>query len=296
MDEIIEKQILSKPKLKGLKRVPYWEPRPGNQIHGDTAFWKESGKSGSLVPILVFVDVATKFVGLYVQEKKNEKVLEHFLDFRRSLAKRFEDTNTESSVLITDGAHELALKHPGLTHKVSKGINKAVFAENAIKRMRQQLRKLELSLNLQNLNIGEVQLRITKDNLQDILDLVTTKLNKTAKQAPEPKFTEDEEPLLETTPVFLINMHKYFPYQTKSVLRKNSYEYPWYLEPFRITEKRTIHGITQYRLKDYYLGKEVKWWVYRDQIQVIDPRVASDYIKFWYEMIDSGEVEEYLES
>lgn len=284
MNEIIEKQLNAVPNLKRLKRVAYYEPRAGNQVHMDTMFWNESGvKDVKLIPILVIVDIATRFTKYYIQENKNEKVLEHYEDFKKELTKRFPEANPKTT-LITDAANELALpfkKHPDVKRKVSTGMNKAVMAETKIGQIRRKLRAIELDLNVANIN-DDTEVRITREMLELILPDLTDDINIKAKQQPKPKVAEELPKLRVTTPVFLINLHKFFPYQMKDVLRKKSYDLNWYMEPFRISDVRTINGVTQYELTDYVEAKVIKYWVYRDQLQPIDTSTCVEYIKNWY--------------
>ena len=284
MNEIIEKQIRAVPNLKRLKRVAFYEPRAGNQIHMDTMFWAESGvKDSKLIPILVIVDVATRFTQYHLQTTKNEHVLKHLTSFRTALKEMFPNANPYS-VVMTDGARELAAalrEDKTLKHKVSSSMNKAVLAEMAIARIRKKLRSIELALNVRNLQQDEEH-HINYDALKVLLPAITEEFNLKAKQKEEPQDPAKQEVLLRiTTPVFLINLHKFFPYQMKDVLRKKSYDHNWYLEPYRISARRTVKGVSSYQLKDYISGDTLQYWFYRDQLQPIDIRVASDYINNW---------------
>jgi hypothetical protein len=109
MNRLIAKQLKSYPQLDKAARIAYYEPTPGNQVHTDTMFWKESGLTGNAnpIPILVIVDVATRFTKVYVQKTKNDNVLAHFKDFKKALKKRFPRT-ASGTVLVTDGAKELS--------------------------------------------------------------------------------------------------------------------------------------------------------------------------------------------
>ena len=51
MNRLIAKQLKSYPKLDKALRISYFEPTPGNQVHMDTMFWKESGLTGNANPI-----------------------------------------------------------------------------------------------------------------------------------------------------------------------------------------------------------------------------------------------------
>ena len=81
MNRLIAKQLKSYPKLDKALRISYFEPTPGNQVHMDTMFWKESGLTGNAnpIPILVIVDVATRFTKIFIQKSKNENVHAHYL-------------------------------------------------------------------------------------------------------------------------------------------------------------------------------------------------------------------------
>jgi len=286
MNEIILKQLSAVPKFENIQRISYYEEKPGNQVHMDTMFWAPSGISGAkLVPILVIVDVATKFAGYYVQETKNEKVLEHFNTFKAALTERFPETNPDT-LLVTDGAKELAKpfrNHPHVRQKVSTGMNKAVLAESKIAQLRKKLRAIELGINVKNVQ-DDTEIRITKDVLEVILPELTIDINSKAKQMPPPETTSDPLPTLKPgTPVFLINLHKFFPYQLKDILRKKSYDQNYYYEPFIIGSSTTFNNITKYHLLDTIGINPLNYTFYRDQLQPIDSRYAAEYIKKWQE-------------
>lgn len=296
MNQTIAEQLARVPDLKKLSRIAYYEDTPGKQIHMDTMFWNSSGESATkLVPILVIVDVATKFVQYYQQETKNEKVLEHYTDFKAQLTKRFPNT-TEDSLIITDDAKELAApfkKHPHVRQKVSTGMNKAALAEVKIAQLRKRLRAIELELNINNVK-DDIELRINKETLPLILPDLTYDINIKAKQMERPKDPGPQEELRIGTPVFLINLHKYFPYQLKDVLRKKSYDQNWYYEPFSVVGKTKVNGIIKYQLIDLIRGDMIKYHFYRDQLQVIDPTVSQEYVKKWRNYHEKRETTEFF--
>jgi hypothetical protein len=161
-------------------------------------------------------------------------------------------------------------------------MNKAVMAEIKIGQLRKKLRAIELALNAENLSTN-TEVHINRKTLEAILPDLTDDINLKAAQLPDPKVHEEGiPPLRPLTPVFLINLHKFFPYQMKDVLRKKSYDHNWYMEPFRISDRRTVNGVTKYELTEFINSKVLKYWVYRDQIQPIDRSVSGEYIRNWY--------------
>ena len=287
MNRLIAKQLKSYPQLDKALRIGYFEPTPGNQVHMDTMFWKESGLTGNAnpIPILVIVDVATRFTKIYIQKAKNDNVLAHYRDFKKALKKRFPRT-VMSTILVTDGAKELALPFkddPDVYHKLSTGINKAVLAEAKIRQIRQILRSVELDLNMTNLS-KDKELRIDREGLETIRALVEEKMNQDAYQRLRPKPKSKVPPDIELgTPVFAINLHKFFPHQMKDVLRKKSYEGNWYNEPFFVSKKVKFNGIAKYEITSYLDLQTVKYYFYADMLQRIDPKVSAEYIKKYVE-------------
>jgi hypothetical protein len=249
----------------------------------DSMFWKESGLTNNAnpTPMLVIVDVATKFTKIYIQDTKNDQVLEHYLDFKKALKKRFKNT-TDKTILITDDAKELAKPfkdHKDVFHKVSTGINKAVLAESKIRQIRQILRTVELEVNLANLS-KDSEVRIDKDGLKLIKDKIEEAINKTTYQRQRPIKTPTKKDNLRLgNVVFALNLQKYYPHQTKDILRKKSYDGNWYYEPFIISKIVTFNGISKYEITAIEDNQKVKYYFYSDMLQKIDPRVASEYVK-----------------
>lgn len=293
MEKIITKQLSSYPKLDKAARISYFEPTPGNQVHVDTMFWNVSGLTGNQnpLPILVFVDVATRFTKIYLQKSKNDNVLNHYKDFKRKLRKRFPRT-AAATVLVSDGAKELSQPfkdYKEVYHRVSTGINKAVLAEAKIRQIRQILRTVELELNVNNLETDSEN-RIDRKALEKILPLVEEKINQSAyqrQQKPPPKTPPRRLDL--GTPVFALNLHKFYPHQLKDVLRKKSYDGNWYNEPYYVSKRVTFGGISKYEITAYIDYKTIKYWFYEDMLQIIDPLVASEYIKKYVEYFTSRE-------
>ena len=90
MQRIISNQLKSFPILEKGLRIAYYSPTPGKEIHMDTGFWQPSGEPNqNLVPILVIVDVATRFTKIFIQTRKNESIANHFKTFIKELKHRF---------------------------------------------------------------------------------------------------------------------------------------------------------------------------------------------------------------
>ena len=282
MQRIIANQLRSFPNLEKGLRIGYYSPTPGKQIHMDTGFWQPSGVTNqALVPILIIVDVATRFTKIFVQTKKNENIAGNFNAFIKALKARFPKQVSQKHLLITDGAKELSAPFKNsktVTHKVSTGINKAVLAESKIRQLRQILRDVELKLNLNNIN-EDRHISITDKVLLKITDSLEAKINKTAAIRPKPKIPKDlPEELKLGTPVFAINLTKFFPYQSKDILRKKSYDQNWYYEPYYISKIVSFNGIAKYELSTYSDMKTIKYYFYHDMLKPIDPRVSAEYI------------------
>jgi hypothetical protein len=60
---------------------------------------------------------------------------------------------------------------------------------------------------------------------------------------------------------------------------KRGYLQNWYYEPFKVSKVFLINGVYKYTLSSFVDDKEIKYNFYQDQLQAIDPRYVSDYIK-----------------
>lgn len=282
MQRIIANQLKSFPNLEKGLRIGYYSPTPGKQIHMDTGFWQPSGvPNQNMVPILIIVDVATRFTKIFVQTKKNENIGAHFNTFLKALKQRFPRQVSSKQLLITDGAKELALPFKDsktVTHKVSTGINKAVLAESKIRQLRAILRDVELKLNLNNIE-EDRHITIDAKTLLKITGSLETKINKNAEIRARPKIPKNAPPELKLgTPVFAINLPKFFPYQSKDILRKKSYDQNWYYEPYYVSKIVTFNGIAKYEISSYNDLLPIKYYFYHDMLKPIDPRVSAEYI------------------
>jgi hypothetical protein len=68
-------------------------------------------------------------------------------------------------------------------------------------------------------------------------------------------------------------------------MTKQSYKLNWYYEPFRISKSYLVNGIYKHTLAPYTnLDKDIKYYFYEDQLQLIDLSYASDsilaYVKY----------------
>lgn len=287
MQTIISKQLKSFPVLEKGLRISYYSPTPGKEIHMDTGFWQPSGEpNANMIPMLIIVDVSTRFTKIFIQTRKNENIEGHYNAFIKALKERFPRQVSKKQLLVTDGAKELAKPFKAsstVTHKVSTGMNKAVLAETKIRQLRAILKDVELKLNLNNIEKNR-HVTITAKVLQKISSSLENKINKHAGIRARPKPPKDlPEELKLGTPVFAINLFKYFPYQTKDVLRKKSYDQNWYYEPFYISKIITFNGISKYEISGYNDMVPVKYHFYHDMLKPIDPRVSAEYItKYLY--------------
>ena len=299
VQKVISKQLLKNPVFDNDLHISYYSEKILEQIHIDTMFWMVADgvdyDDPKLLPILVIVDVSTRFTQFYYQKRKSEKILEHLTSFIKDVKSKFKNKNTATnSILICDGAREFIFlqKKPividgiTITTKLSTGVNKSVFAEVAIMRVRKVMKQLEVEQTILNV-VNDTDWRIDKKNLQEILNYSEDILNKDVHQLKEKNKKRHAEVLNIGTPVFVINLFKYFPYQYKSVLRKTSYDTNWMYEPFYIDKVFGIDGIFKYKIKSYVVSEnqEMPQYFWRDQLQPIKPEYASRYIENYLEKI-----------
>jgi hypothetical protein len=87
MQEIIAKQLNKKTTSK-VNRMRYYEKIPLAQIHIDTFFYNNEMISYKY-PFLIIVDIATKFINIIPQKRKNENILNHLKDFCDQVRDKF---------------------------------------------------------------------------------------------------------------------------------------------------------------------------------------------------------------
>lgn len=292
LEEIVAKQLSSYPKTRKRLRMAYYEAKPLAQIHADTMFWNVvRAKGEAQIPILVIVDVATRYTRFFLQARKNDSVRDHVKTFLTEVAERFHASDVSGkTVLVTDGAKELAIKGlRDVRHKVSTGLNKAVLAEVAIRQARVVLREWELEIDLENLANG-TEKRIDRENLPEILAEIETKINAKARvREPREEPQESPQEFQLGDPVLALNLHKFFPFQIGVALRKTSYDRPWYTEPFYVSRVVLFRGLYKYWIRSYLDNQQVKYSFYPDQLQALDPTIASEYIHKYLDFVKTRE-------
>lgn len=283
LQEIIAKQLNKYPVFKKQARIGYYESQPLKQVHIDTMFWQPVQKYDK-IPILCVVDVATRYTGYYVQTKKSENIKGFLGKFISAVKNRWNNTST-SMILVTDGAPEFknlkgTIDGIDITPHLSKGINKAVLAEVGIRKARAILRKIESTMNIGNIVSGS-KYAIDESNIKQVFDRIEQSINAKAKLRPPPeKVPYYPSKFKLGDPVFALNFYKFYPHQMKSNMTKQSYMLNWYYEPFRISKTYFINGVYKHTLAPYTnLDKDLKYYFYEDQLQLIDLRTASDYIR-----------------
>ena len=281
--EVISKQLNSYPNFKKQARIGYFSDLPLEQVHIDTMFWQvHDAPDRPKIPILCIVDVATRFTHYCVQTKKSENIKGFIADFIDDVKSKWGKTSSEM-VLVTDGAPEFK-NLGGLNNDVqikthlSKGVNKAILAEVAIRKARAILRTMETMMNVNNLQHG-INQKIDETNITKIFLVIQTRVNLKA------KLREPKPPVPYTPPkyslgdaVFAINFYKFYPHQMKSNMTKSSYKLNYYYEPFKVTRSHLINGVYKYTLGSFVDGKDLKYYFYDDQLQKIDKRYVSEYI------------------
>ena len=281
--QVISQQLNSYPNFKKQARIGYFSSLPLEQVHIDTMFWQvHNAPDRPKIPILCIVDVATRFTQYFVQTKKSENIKGFLGEFIDAVKTKWPITSPEM-VLVTDGAPEfknLGGLNNGVQIKLhlSKGINKAVLAEVAIRKARAILRTMETMMNVNNLQHG-INQKIDESNIKKIFLIIQTRVNLKA------KLREPKPPVPYTPPkyslgdaVFALNFYKFYPHQLKSNMTKASYKLNYYYEPFKVVRSYLINGVYKYTLASFVDGKELKYYFYDDQLQKIDNRYVSEYI------------------
>lgn len=283
----IEEQLNVRYKPDLRKRISYYESQPLKQIQMDTSFFTLP-LTTKQIPVLVIVDVATKYVRYYQQSAKNDKVSTHLKAFMKDVKKKFKGSNiSDDTVLITDGAKELAIKSiPGVRHYVSTSKNKAAVAESAIARARRIFRKKENSANVLNIRDGDNSHYIEFKDFQKHLDKIAKDLNVTAKIKPPPVRPDNDTFYDIGTPVLAVNMAKFYSEQVGEGLKKQSYQQNWLYEPFWISDYKKVQNIYKYTLTAFEDNLEAKYYFYSDQIQQIDPEIADLYVSLYLRHIN----------
>lgn len=279
--EIIEEQLNVPYKPNLANRISYYEAVPLKQVHMDTAFFTLPLVKNLTIPVLVIVDVATKYVRYYKQNAKNDNVSNNLKKFMDEVKKVFKDVGvSKETVLITDGALELVVKDiPGVTHKFSVSKNKAAIAESAIMRARREFRKKENKANILNIRDGKELHYPTRANFQKFLDEISTKLNETAGVKKEPLWRGRKDKFYGIgTPVLAVNMEKFYPWQLKAGLKKKGYMQNWTYEPYWISNYKKVQNVYKYTLTAFQDNQEAIYYYYSDQIQPINPKIANIYI------------------
>lgn len=286
LNTIISKQLKSYPIFKRQARIAYFSKSPLMQVHIDTMFWQASGGEigAKKIPILVIVDVATRYTCFFVQTKKSESIPQFLEIFIKAVKSKWKKCS-KKMLLITDGARELKVNQEidkvQVKSKISKGLNKAVLAEVAIRKARAILRDYELKLNLRNLQEGKND-HIDSSNIKEIFKLVEEQINLKAKiRKLKPPKPYEKSPFNIGDPVFALNLYKYAPYAVGATLQKQGYMQNWYYEPFYISKQYLINGVYKYSLASYVDNQELKYNFYPDQLQLINPEHAAAYIKNW---------------
>jgi hypothetical protein len=113
-----------------------------------------------------------------------------------------------------------------------------------------------------------------------VLDLVQTRVNEKAKiRMPKPPVPFQRPRYELGTPVFAINLYKYYPNQLGASMVKRGYMQNFYYEPFKISRIILIRGVYKYSISSYTDNREIKYYFYEDQLQRINPQHAADYIR-----------------
>lgn len=296
MQSIIS-NMLNKPIREKPKYISYYESIPCTQIHMDTMFYELSGvKSKRLIPILVVCDVATRYIGAYIQTKKSDSISLHLASFIKEMRTMYPPPKRKGKgrlvtlrpvavpkdgdiLIVTDGAPEFKSIGKVYRHKVSLSINKAAIAEAAIKRIRWRFRRLETGSFLDALVDRKPEVIIDLPWLESNLPKVVKELNTTAKVRPPP-------PEVEPIPtkfnlgdlVFAKSKEKFEGEKLNLKLSKKSYLLNYDPEPLMINKIVTFNGRAKYEVMSTYNMESLKYYYYEEELQLIPDHLATDYI------------------
>ena len=93
MEKAIYKQITSIPKVIYNSHFYYFADKPLEQIHIDTMFFQPSGNiyvennKKSLIPILIIVNICSRYIMIFVQKTKNENIKQNIEKFIKTYLK-----------------------------------------------------------------------------------------------------------------------------------------------------------------------------------------------------------------
>lgn len=275
---IITTQLNKKSKTK-IKSMSYYEEIPLRQVHIDTFFY-----TNDILfyphPFLLIVDVATKYVNIIPQKRKNENIVNHVDEFCKKVQKKFPTaiTDAKNITIISDDAKEFNVLNKKYNHKVSVSIHKAVFAETYIARVKLLVRKIVIKHYIQGIFEGKIK-KIPKEDLLEMLELIEKEINKKAriKIKKIEQITAKHEPQFKLGDGVFIKSNEKF-YEQLRKFKKKSYLDNFVMEPFYISDIVFFNGVYKYGVSSFFDHESDKYWHYEEEIQLINPEIVDKYI------------------
>ena len=280
MENIISDQLNKRSKsIHKMKTIAYYETIPLKQIHMDTFFYRNDILYYEY-PFLIIVDVATKYINIIPQKRKNENIVTHVDSYCKKVQLKFNTAIKDSKkiTIITDGAKEFNVLKKKYNHKVSVSINKAAMAESYIARVKFLVRKIVLEHYIKNIYEGEIK-KIPESELLTILATVEREINKRSKIETRElvELEPDIEPDFKLGDAVFIKSNEKF-YEQLRKFKKKSYLDNFIMEPFYISDINFYNGVYKYAVSSFFDHSTDKYWHYKEEIQKINPESVEEYI------------------
>lgn len=276
MEDIIAKQLAKKTTSK-INTISYYESVPLAQIQIDTFFYHNE-----LLyyphPFLMIVDIATKYINIVPQKRKNENIEKHLDSFCQQVQEKYKTAVKRSKdiTIISDGAKEFNVLKKKYNHKVSVSIHKAAVAESYIALTKRLVRKIYTKYYVKNIFQGKVD-TIKPEQLVEIMEQIQVQINQKAK-IKKRKALEQQPSKFEVGDAVFIKSNVKF-YEQLRGFKKKSYIENFVEEPFYISDIIYFNGIYKYEATSFFDHSVDIHYHYEEELQLIDPTIVEEYIK-----------------
>lgn len=269
-----------------INRMKYKSSKPLESIQIDTMFYKNHYMTLEYT-FLVIVDVNTRYVSIYPQKRKNEKINEAVKEFVKNVEKKFgKDNCSKDIVIVSDDAKELKIlrdlkmNNHSIRHHVSRSIFKAAIAESMIGIIKRMITKLIVEIDMLNFEEDE-DVIVDEKMLLEIVKFIEDEINDKSEiremniQNIDYSFNSFEV----GNAVFLKNYHKYSTQHNQ--FKKKSTAVNYYYEPFVIVNIIHWDGLYKYELMSLETNEILKYQAYPEELKLIPYDLVEDYLKYY---------------